>query len=174
MGFSKEGNGVCTIKAADLIDPRFPDIPAGAFEVMLTVVNEQGEEDAIYLEMSTRYGQGNNAQKMQAQMSMESLIAIGWTGGSDFSGIGTLVGKQINYHAKASSKNGKTYINVYISKFEVKKLSPADVAARVAAMTGQRPAAAAAPVPPPQQASPFAAQGATAPQGGTGFNPFAT
>lgn len=170
MGFSKEGNGQCQIKAADLIDPRFQDIPAGAFEVMLTVVNEQGEEDAIYLEMSTRYGTGNNAQKTQAQMSMESLMAIGWTGGADFSQIGTLVNRTIPYHAKRSEKNGKSYLNVYISKFEVKKISAAEVAARVAAMTGQRPPAAQPqPVAPPP-ASPF---GQTAPAGGTAFNPFA-
>lgn len=169
MGFSKEGNGICTVKAADLIEPRFT---AGAFEVMLTVVNEQGEEDVIYLEMSTRYGQGNNAQKTQAQMSMESLTAIGWTAGDDFSQIGMLVNRQIPYHAKASTKNGKTYLNVYISKFEVKKLSAADVAARVAAMTGQRPPVAA-PVPPPAAASPFAAPTAGG-AGGAAFNPFAS
>ena len=169
MSFSKEGDGVAIIKAADLIEPRFSDVPQGSFEIMLTVENEQGEKDAIYLEFSSRYGVGNNAQATQAQLSMESLAAIGWTHGADFSQIGNLVGKQINYYAKGTVKNGKTYINVYISKFEVKRLSAADVAARVAAMTG---ATAAAPAPAATPFNPFAQPAAAAPA--TAPNPFAS
>lgn len=169
VGESK--NGQCQITAAELIDPRFSDVPQPAFELMLTVRNEESEEDVIYLEVSNRYGQGNNAQKTQAQMTMETLSAIGWKHGADFSQIGTLVNKVIGYHAK---KNAKGYVNVYISTFSAKRISAADVAARVAAMTGGAPAPVAAAVPvaaPAAAANPFGGGAAAAPAAGAS-NPF--
>ena len=147
------------VKATELIDPRFTDVPQPAFEVMLTVVNAEGEEDAIYMEFSRRYGSGNNAQKTQAQMSMDSLLLIGWTGGMDFSQVQTLVGKQVNYRAKMNTKG---YMNVYVSAFAPKSISAADAAQRAAAMMH-----GAAPTPAP---TPAAAPAAPAPY--TPPNPF--
>lgn len=166
MAFSREGNGQCKVLSAELIDPRFSDVPQPAFEIMLEVQNEDGEVDSIYLEVSNRYGVGNNANKTQAQMTMESLMATGWQFGADFSQIGSMVGKTITYHAK---KNSKGYINVYISNFAAKRINAAEAAQRVAAMTGRAAPAAVTTATAPAAGGQFAAPAA---EPGAADNPF--
>ena len=138
MAITKEGDYRAQITAADIIDPRFQDVPQPAFEIMLTVKTEHGEDGQIFLEFSRRSGQGNMASKTQTEISMESLTASGWAAGADFSRLPEMVGKVINVR---THKNTKGYINLYISTFATTKISPAEAAARVSAMTGAAPAA---------------------------------
>lgn len=169
MGITKEGEYRAQITAADIIDPRFPDVPQPAFEVMLTVKTEHGEDGQIFLEFSRRNGQGNMASKTQTEISMESLNAAGWAAGADFSRLPEMVGKVINVR---THKNTKGYINLYVATFATTKISPAEAAARVSAMTGTATAAPANPFGggAAQAVNPFGATPAAAP---APANPFA-
>jgi len=134
MPLTKEGTCQAQIKAVTPIEPRFPDVPQPAFELMFNIQTEYGEETEIYLEFSGRLGKGNNAQKTQSALSAETLHAIGYAAGADFSRIGELVGKVVNINVKKSEKG---YYNAYFSTYSTTKLDPAALAARVAAMTVQ-------------------------------------
>ena len=156
MSVTKEGVQQMQITAACPIEARFPNIPQPAFELMFNVRTEEGETGEVYLEFSQRQGTGNNSNKTQAQLSAETLAAIGWAGGYDYSNIGTLAGKVVNVNAK---KNDKGHINLYFSSYSTTKLDPATLAQRMAALTGAP--AAAVPV-----ASPFGGAPAAGPFGG--------
>ena len=135
MSFSKEGSGRCTITAVDWIEPRFEGAEGG-FELEFKVKNAEGEEDSIFLEISQRYGQKNNAGKTQHQITRELLDAAGWTGGDDFSNIEEMVGKEINYNCV---KNKKGYLTVYMSQFSNVKISKEEALKRLLALTKGAP-----------------------------------
>ena len=157
MSLTKEGTYQAQIKAVTPIEPRFPEVPQPAFELMFNIQSEHGEEAEIYLEFSGRMGKGNNAQKTQSAMSAETLHAIGYAAGADFSRIGELVGKVVPINVKKSDKG---YYNAYFATYTTTKLDPASLAARVAAMTGQ----------PAVQPNPFG--GGAQPAAATQANPF--
>ena len=132
MSLTKEGTYQAQIKAVTPIEPRFPEVPQPAFELMFNIQTEHGEEAEIYLEFSCRMGKGNNAQKTQSAMSAETLHAIGYAAGADFSRIGELVGKVVPINVKKSDKG---YYNAYFATYTTTKIDPSSLAARVAAMT---------------------------------------
>jgi len=163
----EEGNFEATVQSAELIEPRFNDMPANAFEVHLSVKTDSGEEADVYLEISNRYGQGTKSSQTQAQISMDTLLSIGWQYGVEWSRISTLIGKRVPIYTKRS-KTKPSIVNAYISTSEARNvpISPEEAARRAQMMLGQQPP------PPPAPVNPFGGTVPAAPPTTPG-NPFA-
>ncbi len=138
MSMTKEGTYPAQINDIALTAPRFEETPADGFEIKIDFVTQDGETGEIYLEFSSRsVGKGAHAAKTRFQRSMEELCSIGWQGGVDFSRIEVMKGRAFSVYSK---KNDKGYFNAYISGgMEARKLTPQEVAAKVAQLTGQQP-----------------------------------
>lgn len=164
-----------------------------AFEVGIFDENKQPIKKVdVYLEISMRYGSGNNASKTQKDMTFETLRTLGFEG-EDLSAprLATLVNKPCRVREQTLDKTGKPLTSpryYFTSAKPIVALADANAKLReimgaVAAPGGAfgAPAApggfAAAPgaVPPPNPfaapAAPAAAPGAAA--AGTPPNPFA-
>jgi len=153
MSMTKEGTYPAQINDIALTAPRFEETPADGFEIKIDFVTQDGETGEIYLEFSSRsVGKGAHAQKTRFQRSMEELCSIGWQGGVDFSRIEVMKGRAFSVYSK---KNDKGYFNAYISGgMEARKLTPQEVAAKVAQLTGQAPQQIQQPYQPQQVAQP--------------------
>lgn len=138
MSMTKEGTYPAQINDISLTAPRFEETPADGFEIKINFVTQDGETGEIYLEFSSRLvGKGPHAQKTRFQRSMEELCSIGWKGGVDLSCIEVMKGHAFIAYV---IKNVKGYFNAYISGgMEARKLTPQEVAAKVAQLTGQHP-----------------------------------
>jgi hypothetical protein len=136
MSVTQEGAFQAQVKNVEIIEPRFQDMPPESFELKFDLQLANGETGETYLEVSTRMGKGNMSDRSQVQITMETLEKLGWTHGMDFSKVTTFIGKVINVTVKKSA-NGK-YMNIYLNGgFADKPLPAAELARRVALLTGQ-------------------------------------
>ena len=165
----EEGNYEAVIQSAELIEPRFNDMPANAFEIHLPVKTDHGEEADVYLEISSRYGQGTKSSQTQAQISMDTLLSVGWQYGVEWSRISTLVGKRVPIYTKRS-KTKPSIMNAYISTSDARivPISPEEAVRRAQMMLGQPSLPPAPTQAPPVPANPFGGGGSA-----TAGNPFA-
>ena len=111
----------------------------------------------IYLELSSRYGMGNDSSKMWWQITKEKLDKLGWQGDFDLSKISQLVNKPCRLSYSTVDKDGKPHKNGpkwnFTFRKEVEEIDAASANAMLAQMMGgAMPAASAAPAP----ANPFA------------------
>jgi hypothetical protein len=163
-----------------------------AFEVGIFDENKQPIKKVdVYLEISMRYGSGNNSSKTQKDMTFETLRTLGFEG-EDLSAprLATLVNKPCRVREQTLDKTGKPLTSpryYFTSAKPIVALADANAKLReimgaVAAPGGAfgapaAPGGFAAPgaVPPPNPfaapAAPAAAPGAAA--AGTPPNPFA-
>lgn len=172
---------VCSVQA---IESRFntPSAFELAFEVGLFDEQKQPLKKVdVYLEISMRYGTGNNAQKTQKDMTFETLRALGLEG-EDLSAprLATLVGKPCRVREQLFDKSNQP---LAVPRYYFTTARPivaiADANARLREIMGAvaggfaNPAPAAAPAPsgvfqdPAPAAAPFATPAPTPP------NPFA-
>lgn len=127
-------------------------------DVVLDLVEDNGEKHSWRSEYSRFYGDGENASRTRAEMTISALKTVGWTGEKDIQGLPQfMVGKRIpvsiRYHW--SDKNGKWYKNVYLGGRGVKRMDNAKAASIISAIlnggnpTQNAPAAAPRPVQAP-------------------------
>ena len=124
----------------------------GNLYIGLHIEDDNGEHDEWwYGELSSNYVAQTG--KTAAELTMSSLMAIGWENGHDFSdaSLASLVGVELDFTVKEKvTKKGNTiYTIAYIGGgFGPKKLSAEDAAARVAALFGTDAAKGTAPEKP--------------------------
>jgi hypothetical protein len=153
--FKTEGNHNVTILDTIVAEPRFATGDPNAFDIVLKLRNEEGDEDYWRGECSMNMGKGNFAGKTQMQITLETLGKIGLRNG-DLTNLGELVGIQTVAWVKATEKDGKTYYNVRaigVSDMEPTKLSAEEAGRRYRALMNPQAAPAFAPPPTQQTAS---------------------
>ena len=129
----------------------------------------------VFLEISNRYGIGNESQKMWWQITKEKLDKLGWQGDLDITKVGQLVNKLCRLQYSTVDKDGKPHKNGprwnFSFRKEIEEIDAASANAMLAQMMGGGMPAA----------TPFAfnagapANGVTAapaPAGATAPNPF--
>ncbi len=179
---------ICSVQP---IESRFntPQAFELAFEVGLFDDNHQPLKKVdVYLEISMRYGTGNNAQKTQKDMTFETLHSLGFEG-EDLSAprLATLVNKPCRIREQTLDKNGAPLQSPRYYFTSAKPIVPvADANAKLREIMGAVgggfavPGAAVAPnavTTPPNPfampAAPAAAPAPAAPAAQTPPNPFA-
>lgn len=141
--FKQAGQFEGKILKTTLAESRFNKNDSNAFDVCLQV---QGPDNGGFPqvdwwrgEISQAYGKGNMSNKTQKEITLGNLHKIGFEG-EDLSTLEEqLVGKIIEFTVEAREYEGKTYYDVkYIggNDFAPKALSPEDIQARLAAMSG--------------------------------------
>ena len=161
---------ICSVQP---IESRFntPQAFELAFEVGIFDDNHQPLKKVdVYLEISMRYGTGNNAQKTQKDMTFETLHSLGFEG-EDLSAprLATLVNKPCRVREQTLDKNGAPLSSPRYYFTSAKPIVPvADANAKLREIMGSvaggfaAPASPGAATPPP---NPFAAPAApVAPQ----------
>lgn len=161
---------ICSVQP---IESRFntPNAFELAFEVGIFDDNHQPLKKVdVYLEISMRYGTGNNAQKTQKDMTFETLHSLGFEG-EDLSAprLATLVNKPCRVREQTLDKNGAPLSSPRYYFTSAKPIVPvADANAKLREIMGSvaggfaAPAAPGTATPPP---NPFAAPAApVAPQ----------
>lgn len=167
---------ICSVKP---IKSRFnqPGVMELLFECGYYDENKQpGGKCEVYLELSGRYGMGNDAQKTWWQITKEKLDKLGWQGDFDLTKIGQLVNKPCRLSYMTVDKDGKPLKNGprwnFSFRKEVEELDLATANAMLAQMMGGAIPAAPAPTPASSgfsfNAAPSAAPAATT----TPPNPF--
>lgn len=172
---------ICSVQA---IESRFntPNAFELAFEVGLFDEQKQPLKKVdVYLEISMRYGTGNNAQKTQKDMTFETLHALGFEG-EDLSAprLATLAGKPCRVREQLLDKNNQP---LAVPRYYFTSARPivaiADANARLREIMGAvaggfaQPAPAAAPTAGGPFAQPAPAAAPNAFQSATPPNPFA-
>ncbi len=177
---------ICSVQP---IESRFntPQAFELAFEVGIFDDNHQPLKKVdVYLEISMRYGTGNNAQKTQKDMTFETLHSLGFEG-EDLSAprLATLVNKPCRIREQTLDKNGAPLQSPRYYFTSAKPIVPvADANAKLREIMGAvgggfaAPGAVpnAAPTPPnpfAMPAAPAAAPAPAAPAAQTPPNPFA-
>ena len=159
---NEEGQHQTVITSVDVIDLRFKregQNTDDAFELKFTCQAQDGTTCHTYLEVSSRYGTGNKSNKTQAEITVETLQSIGWTGGYDFSQIGSIVGKPCTINVVKKAVNGKEYLNYYIAGgYSETKIAPDEIARRVARLSSGAQRAPQFGQPQPQQPQTFGQQ----------------
>lgn len=157
---------ICSVQA---IESRFntPDAFELAFEVGIFDEQKQPLKKVdVYLEISMRYGTGNNAQKTQKDMTFETMHALGFEG-EDLSAprLATLVGKSCRVREQLFDKNNQP---LSVPRYYFTSARPivaiADANARLREIMGAvaggfatpAPAAPAPAAPAPATPNPFA------------------
>jgi len=110
--FTSEGNPDVVITEVTIADAKFADAPA--FDVCIKVqdASDDSQEDWWRGEFSNNYGMGSKSHMTQAQITIETLVKLGFEGGQDFSRLNELVGAKTVAWVAMSESNGKTYYNV--------------------------------------------------------------
>lgn len=122
----------------------------------------------IYLELSNRYGMGNDSTKMWWQITKEKLDKLGWQGDFDLTKVGQLVNKPCRLSYATKDKDGNALKNGprwnFTFRAPVEEIDGASANAMLAQMMGggfTAPAAGvfnnAAPTAAPVAAAPAAA-----------------
>jgi hypothetical protein len=143
--FDSAGQHKVKIIGACVTDARFAQNDPNALDVAIHVQSLDGRHEGYWTgELSQRYGVGNASDKMQWEMTLRQLENIGWKHGTniDDSTLASLVGMETEVGVKASEKNGSVrYFVTYLgpSTYTPKRLDPADVKARRAAIFGANP-----------------------------------
>lgn len=169
--FKQAGNYKVTITYAMITAAKFCQDP-GAFDVVVGVQGEQGEQDEWRGEFSNQPGRGNFADRAQWQITLDTLKKIGLPGDDlysfiqpDASGaasIPALVGKETTATVKAYEKKQqdgsvRTYYNISYLGGQAR---PAGVDfAQFMAGIGRPVQQQPQPAVPPQQSQPAAAPG---------------
>lgn len=115
--FTKDGTFEVTIKDALAATSQFSPNDENAFDICLLVETGDGQSDWWRGEISGKYGRGNFSHMTQTEITMQTLIKIGWGHGGDLSKLKTLVGKKTVATVKATEKVGddgvtRTFYNV--------------------------------------------------------------
>lgn len=131
---------ICSVKP---IASRFnqPGVMELMFECGYYDENRQpGGKCEIYLELSSRYGMGNDAQKTWWQITKEKLDRLGWQGDLDLTKLAQLNNKPCRLSYATVDKDGKPLKNGprwnFSFRREVQELDPAAANAMLAQMMG--------------------------------------
>lgn len=143
--------------------------------------NKPAGKCEIYLELSGRYGMGNDSQKTWWQITKEKLNKLGWQGDLDLTKLGQLVNKPCRMSYSTVDKDGKPHKNGpkwnFSFRKEVEEIDPASANAMLAQMMGGGMPAAPAPAAAPATAFAFnaaaPAAAPAAPAAAAAPNPFA-
>ena len=94
----------------------------------------------IYLELSARYGMGNDAQKTWWQITKEKLDKLGWQGDLDLTKLAQLINKPCRLSYSTVDKDGKPHKNGprwnFSFRKEIEEIDPAAANAMLAQMMG--------------------------------------
>lgn len=155
-----------TICSCKVIKSRFnqPGVLELAFDCgYFDANNKPAGKCEIFLEVSSRYGMGNDSQKQWWQITKEKLDKLGWQGDFDLTKLGQLTNKPCRLSYSTKDKDGNPRKNGPVWNFtfrhEAEEVDAASAQAMLAQMMGGAIPTAATPT---TGANPFAFNAAPA------------